>query len=181
MNILKLKSSIVRFVIFFLVLFFIFNPSITYSLISLKEEAEIGKEVLRELSSQVKFIEDIELVAYVNSIGQTLKTRGVDFSPFDFHFFLIKDNTFNAFSVPGGYIFINSGVFESINSEDELAGIIAHEMAHNLCRHIARRIETIKRMQVLTTATILAAILLGNPKVINAVGISSIALAQTKL
>ena len=181
MKILKLKSSIVRFVIFFLILSFIFNPSITYSLISLKEEVEIGKEVLRELSSQVKFIEDIELVAYVNSIGQTLKTRGVDFSPFDYHFFLIKDNTFNAFSVPGGYIFINSGVFESINSEDELAGIIAHEMAHNLCRHIARRIETIKRMQVLTTATILAAILLGNPKVINAVGISSIALAQTKL
>ena len=165
---------------YLLVVLFSFHQ-LSYALLTLPEEEKIGKQVLQELSSKVEFIQDVELVAYINSIGKLLTEKGVDFSPFKFRFYLIKDDTFNAFSVPGGYIFLNSGIFESIESEEELAGIMAHEIAHNLCRHVAKRLESIKRMQVAITAATLAAILLGGGKAAEAVGITSSAFAETKL
>ncbi|PMP96174.1 MAG: hypothetical protein C0169_04725 [Thermodesulfobacterium geofontis] len=180
LKISKLKKILFKIFFYFFIFSFL-TQQIGYALISLSEEEEIGKQILQELSSKVEFIQDIELVAYINSIGKELTEKGLSFSPFNFKFYLIKDETFNAFSVPGGYIFINSGIFEDIDSEEELAGIMAHEMAHNLCRHIARRIESIKKMQVAITAATLAAILLGGGKAGETVGIASSAFAETKL
>lgn len=148
---------------------------------SLEEEEKIGKEVLQELSKEIELIRDMEVVAYISSLGDFLIKKGVSFSPFRFRFYVIKDKTFNAFSVPGGYIFLNTGLFNYVESEDELAAIIAHEISHNLARHVAKRLETIKRMQVATTATTIAALLLGGGKAGQIVGISGLALAQTKL
>ncbi len=170
-----------KFFIFFLCISLIYPLPLSYALISLSEEEKIGKKVLQEISSKIEFVQDIELVAYLNAMGKLLIEKGLDFSPFQFKFFLIKDDTFNAFSIPGGYIFINSGIFDSIDSEEELAAIMAHEIAHNICRHIARRIEDIKKMQITITATILAAVLLGGGKAGEAVGLTSSALAETKL
>ncbi|WP_168194314.1 M48 family metalloprotease [Thermodesulfobacterium sp. TA1] len=174
--ILKLKILLALFLGFLL----LFPPQVAQALISLEEEDKIGKEVLFELTKEVEFIDDLELNLYINAIGEELKKKGLTFSPFDFKFFLINNPSFNAFSVPGGYIFINSGIFNSIESEDELAGIMAHEMAHNLGRHIARRIEDIKKMQVLVTAATLAGIILGGEKAA-ALSLSSMAIAQTRL
>ncbi|BAU23416.1 peptidase M48 Ste24p [Caldimicrobium thiodismutans] len=151
------------------------------ALISLEEEEKIGKEVLQEVSRSLEILKDVEAVTYVNLLGELLSQKGVSFSPFNFRFFIIKDKTFNAFSVPGGYIFLNTGLFESLESEDELAGILAHEMSHNLARHVAKRIETIKKMQIATTAATLAAIFLGGGQAGQIVGITGTALAQTKL
>jgi len=175
-----MKKILLKIFLYFLV-FLLLTNQLSYALITLPEEEKIGKQVLQELSSKVEFIQDIELVAYINSIGNLLTKKGLEFSPFNFRFYLIKEDSFNAFSVPGGYIFINSGIFESIESEDELAGIMAHEMAHNICRHIARRLEDIKKMQIAITAATLAAILLGGGKVGEAVSVTSSALAETKL
>ncbi|MEZ0344561.1 MAG: M48 family metalloprotease [Caldimicrobium sp.] len=152
-----------------------------YALISLEEEEKIGKEVLQEVSKNLTLINDPEAIAYVNLLGETLARRGITFSPFKFRFYIIKDKTFNAFSVPGGYIFLNTGLFDFLESEDELAGIMAHEMSHNLARHVAKRIENIKRMQIATTAATLAAIFLGGGEAGQIVGITGTALAQTKL
>ena len=152
-----------------------------FALISISQEIVLGKQVFRELSRQVQFVKDVEIDAYVNAIGRILVKKGVGITPYPFHFYVIKDDTFNAFSIPGGFIFINSGVFEHIQSEDELAGIMAHEIAHNLCRHVVRQIENAQKLQLLTIAAIIAAIFSGNPKVINAVGATSIAMAQTKM
>lgn len=152
-----------------------------YALISLEEEEKIGREVLQEVSKNLTLIKDPEAVAYVNLLGETLVRKGISFSPFKFRFYITKDKTFNAFSVPGGYIFLNTGLFDFLESEDELAGIMAHEMSHNLARHVAKRIESIKRMQIATTAATLAAIFLGGGEVGQIVGITGTALAQTKL
>ncbi len=170
-----------KFFIFFLSIFLICPLNVSYALITLSEEEKIGKQILQEISTKVEFVQDMELIAILNMVGNRLVNKGLEFSPFQFKFFLIKDDTFNAFSIPGGYIFINSGIFENIDSEEELAAIIAHEMAHNICRHIARRIEDIKKMQVAITATTLAAILLGKGKFAETVGIASSALAETRL
>jgi len=93
----------------------------------------------------------------------------------------VKSPVFNAFSLPGGYILINTGVFEDLDSENELAGVLAHEIAHTLRRHVAKRIESIKRLQLSTTALTIAALLLGGAQAGAVVGYTSAALAQTKL
>ncbi|MFN3505184.1 MAG: M48 family metalloprotease [Caldimicrobium sp.] len=152
-----------------------------FALISLEEEEKIGKEVLQEVSKEIEIIKDLEVNAYVNALGEYLLQKGVTFTPFKFRFFVIKDKTFNAFSVPGGFIFINTGIFNYVESEDELASVLAHEISHNLARHVAKRLETIKTMQVATTAATLAAILLSGGQAGQIVGITGTALAQTKL
>lgn len=177
MKALGLFSKIL--VIFLIVLLIFSSPA--FSLLSLEEEEKIGREVLQEVSKELVLINDPEALAYVNLLGELLTQKGVSFSPFKFQFFIIKDKTFNAFSVPGGYIFLNTGLFDYLESEDELAGIMAHEMSHNLARHVAKRIETIKKMQIATTAATLAAILFGGGQAGQIVGLTGTALAQTKL
>ncbi len=169
------------FLTYFLVFFFIFLPSFVYPLISLEEEEKIGKEILQEASKQIEFIEDLEVGAYIEKLGETLIQKSLKFSPFNFRFFLLKDKTFNAFSIPGGYIFINAGIFEHVDTEAELASILSHEMAHNLSRHIARRLESIKKMQIALTAATLAALILGGGDLGQAVGITGAAIAETRL
>jgi predicted Zn-dependent protease len=170
-----------KLLLFLLLFCLVFSPVPIQALISLEEEEKIGKEVLQEVSRQTELIQDQEVLYYINSLGGFLQKRGVGFSPFNFQFFLIKDSVFNAFSVPGGYIFLNSGIFDPLETEDELASILGHEMAHNLARHVAKRIETVKKMQIATTAATLAAILFGGGKAGEIAGITSTALAQTKL
>ncbi len=163
-----------------IIIFFLLASPLS-ALLSLEEEEKIGREVLQEVSKNLSLINDPEAAAYVNLLGEALAKRGVSFSLFKFRFYIVKDKTFNAFSVPGGYIFLNTGLFDFLESEDELAGIMAHEMSHNLARHVAKRIETIKRMQIATTAATLAAILFGGGEAGQIVGITGSALAQTKL
>ncbi len=163
----------------FLLILFLF-PVSGFSLLSLEEEEKIGKEVLQEVTKELILVNDLEISAYVRGLGKFLLLKGASFSPFNFRFFVIKEKTFNGFSVPGGYIFLNTGLFDYVESEDELAGIIAHEMAHNLSRHVAKRIETAKKMQVAPIAVTLASLLLGGSKLGQIVGATSTALAQTK-
>ncbi|MCS7199772.1 MAG: M48 family metalloprotease [Caldimicrobium sp.] len=167
--------------VFFLTFYLILPAPPLFALITLQEEEKIGREVLQEVSRNLEILRDFEASAYVNQLGNLLVKKGVSFSPFQFRFFLIKDKTFNAFSVPGGYIFLNSGIFQYVESEDELASILAHEMAHNLARHVAKRIETAKKMQIALTGATLAAILLGGGQAGQIVGITGTALAHTKL
>ncbi len=97
---------------------------------------------------------------YVNRVGQRLLAT-LPPQPFDFHFHVIKEETYNAFAGPGGYIFIYSGLLADMDSESELAGILGHEIGHVVCRHIAKRIELGKKLGAVTIAGILAGILLG--------------------
>jgi predicted Zn-dependent protease len=164
----------------FLALFLAFPPRV-FSLITLPQEEKLGKKVFRLLSQKLSLVQDPELCAYITDVGKTLLEKGVKVAPFDFKFFLVKSPVFNAFSLPGGYILINTGVFEDLDSEDELAGVLAHEIAHTLRRHVAKRIESIKRLQLSTTALTIAALLLGGAQAGAVVGYTSAALAQTKL
>ena len=79
-----------------------------------------------------------------------------------FTFFLVDDSSINAFAGPGGYIGVNVGLFVTADSESELAGVMAHEIAHVTQRHLARRFEAQNRMSLPTTAAVLAAILRNN-------------------
>jgi beta-barrel assembly-enhancing protease len=81
--------------------------------------------------------------------------------PYPYHFYVIKEDVYNAFATPAGHIFINSGLLAALDSEEELAGILGHEIAHGVCRHISDRIESSKKIGMATLAGMVAGVLLG--------------------
>lgn len=133
------------------------------------QEKLIGARVVSQLLERGLIVEDPELTEYLNRIGRRLASH-TDRSPSDFHFYMIADNSINAFALPGGYIGVNAGLIPEADSESELAGVMAHEIAHVTQRHIARQIEETKGMTWLTAAAALLAIIAGggNPAVIQA-------------
>jgi predicted Zn-dependent protease len=102
-------------------------------------------------------------------------------SPFDFHFYVLKEDVFNAFAAPAGHVFINSGLLSAMESEEEVAGILAHEVAHVLSRHIAKQMQQAKKIGLATLAGVLAGIFLGGDAAITGAMTSGSLAAGTSL
>ena len=128
--------------------------------ITYKEEEELSREFLAVVAGRFTFIKDPIIEDYVNEIGNRI-LKEVPAQPFRYHFYVIKEDVFNAFATPAGHIFINSGLLEAVKSEEEVAGIIGHEIAHVLCRHISRNIDRSPKISLATLAGIAAGIFLG--------------------
>lgn len=128
--------------------------------ISVKKEEEMGREFMRVVLEHFKLIEDPFIVNYVNKIGNKI-VSALPPQPFNYRFYIIKEDVYNAFASPAGNIFINSGLFEAMENEEELAGILSHEIAHVVCRHISQRIERQSKIGLITLAGIAAGIFLG--------------------
>src|SRR5688500_2697653 len=129
-------------------------------MLSLEEEYQIGRMIVRGLRDQDQILEDPEVSEYIRSIGGRLSSQANDGSQ-RFNFFVIRDNGINAFALPGGFIGVNSGLLLDTKNESELAGVIAHEVAHVTQRHIARSIAAQSKSSLVSTAAMLAAILIG--------------------
>ncbi len=128
--------------------------------ITISQEEKISKEFLKEVQRRFEFVDDPQIVDYVNKIGQKI-VAVVPPQPFTYHFYVIKQEVYNAFAGPAGHIFINSGLLTAMDTEEELAGIIAHEVSHVTCRHISEKIDRSKKIGLLTLAGIATGILLG--------------------
>jgi predicted Zn-dependent protease len=125
-----------------------------------QDERELGKKLMLYVREHYEIIEDPSIANYVQRVGQRI-VAGIPSLPFAFHFYVIKEEVYNAFAGPGGYIFINSGLLAAMESEEELAGIIAHEVSHVLCHHISKQMQKAKKINIATMAGVLAAIFLG--------------------
>ncbi|WP_044290785.1 M48 family metalloprotease [Rivularia sp. PCC 7116] len=100
----------------------------------LKGEKGVGRSVAKQAKKRMELIEDKEVNAYINEIGQKLaKIAGRD--EFEYEFFVIPDKNLNAFALPGGKIFIHTGAIAKTNSEAEIAGLIGHELSHVVLSH----------------------------------------------
>lgn len=128
--------------------------------ITYKEEEELSREFMAVVASRFTFIKDPIIEGYVNQVGQRI-LKEVPPQPFPYHFYVIKEDVYNAFATPAGHIFINSGLLEAVKTEEELAGIIGHEIAHVVCRHISQRIDRAPKISLATLAGIAAGIFLG--------------------
>ncbi len=124
------------------------------------EEQKIAKAFLRQIRQRTELIDDVEVYNYVNSLGQKLVAySNMQNQPFNFN--VINQSDINAFAVPGGLIFIYSGLILAAQSESELASVFAHEIAHVTQRHIARKFETGNQVSIPIMAAMLAGTLLG--------------------
>lgn len=99
---------------------------------------ETGRELHEELLETERFYADEALNQYVNRIGQQL-VEASGFTDFDFKFFIIDDETVNAFALPGGYIYIHRGLMTFMTNEAQLAAVLAHEIAHVTQEHHRRQ------------------------------------------
>lgn len=130
------------------------------AILSSDQESQIGHAIMRDIRRSGQVVEDPILTEYVNEIGNKIAAQTNDGDQ-NFTFFVIDDTRINAFALPGGYIGIHTGLLEATRSEDELAGVFAHEIAHVTQRHIARAIHANSRQSLLSTAIMLGAIIAG--------------------
>lgn len=108
---------------------------------SIGDEREVGEKLLYSVRSAFTLKDDPDITQYITKLGQSvLGVAGIQY--FDYHFFVIDDKEFNAFAAPSGLIFLHSGLIGTMNSEDELLSVIAHEIGHINKRHLASRVET---------------------------------------
>jgi predicted Zn-dependent protease len=144
-----------------------------------KEERDLGREFMRYVQKRFSLIEDPSIVNYVNKIGQRIVAQHP--SPaFEFNFYVVKEDVYNAFAAPAGHVFIYSGLLAAMESEEELAGILAHEAAHVFGRHISKQMEQSKKIGLATMAGVLAGIFLGgSPAATGAITSGSIAAGQS--
>lgn len=108
--------------------------AIQSSALLLQGESGIGESVTKSILAQAPLVEDAAVVDYVNELGQRLaKVAGR--SEFEYEFHILVEPELNAFALPGGKIFINAGAIAKTHSEAELAGLLAHEIAHAVLSH----------------------------------------------
>jgi len=102
-----------------------------------KDPEEIGKRLAQHVERQARFVEAPVILDYVNRIGQNLVRNSGAKAPFNIK--VIDSEEVNAFALPGGFFFVNSGLILKAESEAELAGLLAHEIAHVAARHGPRQ------------------------------------------
>ena len=127
--------------------------------VSLAEEYRTGEAIIRNIRRAGGILDDPLIQGYLNELGYRLVAPSE--SQQLFHFFLIKDNAINAFALPGGFMGINAGLILATKTESELAGVMAHEIAHVTQRHHARRYEEGSGSNIPVIAALIAAMILG--------------------
>ena len=137
-----------------------FASSDRESSLSIDEELELTEDVSRQLLDRARFVDDPVLLAYVDEIGQSIAdaTRP---QPFPYRFAIIDDPALNAFTIGGGHIYVHSGVLAQAGDVAEIAGVLAHEIAHVRERHVVRRQEGQGLATLLTVAAAAAVVAAG--------------------
>jgi beta-barrel assembly-enhancing protease len=128
-----------------------------FNLISIEEEWQLGQQLSQEVERQVRLNNDPQVNAYVRQMGQRIVSN-TSFANLPWNFHVVDDPAINAFAIPGGHVYINTGLIQNSDNASELAGVMAHEISHVLARHST---EQISRQYGLS---ILASLVLGqNP------------------
>jgi predicted Zn-dependent protease len=167
-----------RFFYFIFLSVFLVKP---IQALTVSEENEISREFMAYVYQNYQMIDDPEIVTYIQRLGDKILASYPP-QPFKYRFYVIKNDVYNAFACPGAQIFIHSGLFESLESEEELAGILGHEIAHSTCRHISQNIDRSGKIGLGTLAGVAAGIFLGmygDPAAGSALTVGAIAGSQT--
>jgi predicted Zn-dependent protease len=122
------------------------------------DERRLGERIMREIRRDPAYLDDAEVADYANSLGARLTARS-DAVRQEFDFFVVRDLQINAFAMPGGFIGIHTGLLLAAQSESEVAGVVAHEIAHVTQRHIARMISQQGQSQLMSLAAMAVALL----------------------
>jgi predicted Zn-dependent protease len=107
------------------------------------DERRIGEQIMRDVSTSDEVVQDVEIIDYLNNLGNRLVSASSDKQQ-KFNFFVVQDNSINAFAMPGGVIGVHTGLILATNSESELASVLGHEIGHVTQHHMARMLASQK-------------------------------------
>lgn len=138
----------------------------------LKRDSEMGAKYSAQIDKELKVTDDKEMTERVQRIGNELAQIANEtevevtwgdkrLNPFQYQFKVVQDKDVNAFSLPGGFIYVYDGLIKFAESDDELAGVLAHEVAHASLRHVATLQREQSRLQAIQIPLILIAIFAG--------------------
>lgn len=136
------------------------NTGLAHASFTLEDEKKLGKEFYEKLEKSHVLIHDQKINVYINELGNKVLSHSQK-APFDYRFSVIKSSAINAFATPGGYVYVNRGLINMVETESELSAVLAHEIAHVNARHIASIIEKSQKVGIATLAAILAGAFLG--------------------
>jgi len=108
--------------------------------IGFSEERDLGARFALEARTQLTLVRAPAVTGYLRDVGNRLASH-LESQPFAYRFFLVRDPEMNAFAVPGGYVYVNSGLVLGVANEAELAGVLAHELVHVAAHHVVRQEE----------------------------------------
>lgn len=127
---------------------------------SIKDEKELGEKLTKLIRKEKSLVDDARITGYINSLGKKI-LQNVEPKYFEYHFYVVESDILNAFAAPAGHVFFYTGLINIFDSEDELAAVISHEIAHVQLRHLAKRISQQTKLTIATLAGILAGVLVG--------------------
>jgi predicted Zn-dependent protease len=172
-------KSFIYFVIFPLILLGCALPGTAKASFTIEDEKKLGKEFYEKLQKGNFLLQNEQAKNYLTLLGKRILGHS-EKAPFEFQFSIIRSSAINAFATPGGYVYLNQGLINLAENEAELAGVLAHEIAHVNGRHIAEIIDRSTKLNISTLAAILAgAFLGGGGEVTAAVASFSVAAATT--
>lgn len=158
-----------------LVFFLVFiGTQNAWSAFTIDDEKKLGKEIYDKLEKNDFLLHDKKLNTYVAEIGNRVLSQSHK-APFNFTFSIFNNSGINAFATPGGYIYVNKGLITAMENEAQLAGVLAHEIAHANARHIASMIEKSQKLNIAMLAAIIAGAFLGGGEASAAVAAFSVA------
>ncbi|MGA7537190.1 MAG: M48 family metalloprotease [Steroidobacteraceae bacterium] len=129
-------------------------------LLDKQQQYELGYSVMMQMRDQHQLFNDPETDEYIQQIGQRLASQS-SFGGGYFHYIVLRSDEVNSFAVAGGWVFMFTGLITDTHTESELAGVMAHETAHNTQFHIVRGAENSEHASLASMAAMLGAILLG--------------------
>ena len=145
--------------------------------LSIGEERLIGQKILYSMRQELHILDDPDISQYINTLGKSVLTvAGPQY--FDYHFFVVQSDEFNAFAAPGGMVFFYSGLIEAMHNENELVSVLAHEIGHITSRHLAQRLDKGTKVSVASILVGLAGLALGVPGLSMGIFTGSLAAGQ---
>ncbi len=156
---------------------------VSQTVLTPQDEQRIGEQIMRDVSTSDDVVQDIEIIDYLNALGNRLVAASPDKLQ-KFNFFVVQDNSINAFAMPGGVVGVHTGLIAVSNSESELASVLGHEIGHVSQHHLARMLASQKYDTFKNIAGIALALLVArsNPELANgALAASSAVSVQRQL
>ena len=180
MGINKLAFNIKKKIVFAIVIIALSSQSVpVVASLTLEDERKLGGEIYDNLEKNKLIYHNARIGEYIRKVGKQIISQ-VSNSPFEYRFFVINSWAINAFATPGGYVYVNVGLINLAENESELAGVLAHEIAHVSSRHISDIVDKSTKVNMASLAAILAgAFLGGSGDVTAAVASFSLAAAAT--
>lgn len=129
-----------------------------YNLASPQEDIELGKQAAAEVRQQVQVVQNPQLQSYIQNIGKKLAAQ-TQAGDWPYEFTVINEPSINAFALPGGPIFVHSGLITAADNEAQLAGVLAHEISHVALRHGTSQAS---KAQMIQLPAVLAGVLIGD-------------------